>query len=188
MSAGKSLELLRVAYTYEQQGKRVICLSPSLDTRDTSGFITSRFSDVKREAIPINPTTDIYNLFIEANGFLLTHGADGCECVLVDESQFLHREQVLQLAKIVDDFDIPVLAYGLKNDSRNELFEGSYYLLAQADKIEEIKTTCAYCNRKATMVIRLDKNGNPDYDGPQIKIGFDYKPVCRKHYKEPCNI
>ena len=86
----------------------------------------------------------------------------------------------------MDELDVPVMAFGLKNDFRNELFEGSKHLLLLADKIEEIKTICQYCSRKATMVLRTD-HGKPVYDGEQIQIGGNetYIPVCRKHYFKP---
>ena len=105
---------------------------------------------------------------------------------MIDEAQFLKRHHVYDLARVVDELDVPVMAFGLKNDFRNELFEGSKHLLLLADKIEEIKTICQYCSRKATMVLRTD-NGKPVYDGEQIKIGGHetYISVCRKHYLTP---
>ena len=104
--------------------------------------------------------------------------------VLIDEVQFLKKHHVLELVEIVDSFEVPVLAYGLKNDFQNELFEGSYYMLAYADKIEEIKTIC-WCGRKATMVARL-VNGNIVKQGEQIVIGGNdmYVSLCRKHYND----
>jgi len=107
-------------------------------------------------------------------------------CVLIDEAQFLKKEHVLQLIKIVDELNIPVMAFGLKNDFRNELFEGSKYLLIYADKIEEMKTICWFCPHKATMNLRIH-NGKPVYEGEQVQIGGNesYYPVCRKHYFHP---
>src|SRR5699024_54285 len=107
-------------------------------------------------------------------------------CVLIDEAQFLTKDHVLQLAHIVDELNIPAMAFGLKNDFRNQLFEGSEYLLLYADKIEEMKTICWYCHRKATMNLRLS-DGKPVYTGEQIQIGGNesYYPVCRKHYQHP---
>ena len=107
-------------------------------------------------------------------------------CVLIDEAQFLKRHHVYDLARVVDELDVPVMAFGLKNDFRNELFEGSKHLLLLADKIEEIKTICQYCSRKATMVLRTQA-GKPVYDGEQIQIGGHetYISVCRKHYFNP---
>src|SRR5699024_8129629 len=101
-------------------------------------------------------------------------------------AQFLMKTHIFQLAQIVDDLDIPVMAFGLKNDFKNELFEGSKYLLLYADKIEEMKTICWYCHRKAIMNMRMI-NGKPVYAGEQIQIGGNesYFPVCRKHYIHP---
>ena len=88
------------------------------------------------------------------------------DCVLIDESQFLSREQVMQLAKAVDSFDVPVLCYGIRTDFRGELFPGSQHLLAWADNLIELKTIC-HCGSKATMVVRIDENGNVIEDGDQ---------------------
>jgi thymidine kinase len=105
-------------------------------------------------------------------------------CILIDEGNFLTKKHVIQLADIVDFLNVPVIVYGLKNDFRNELFEGSKYLLIYADKIEEIKTICPYCDKKATMVLRF-KNGIPVFEGKQIEIGGNdkYVSVCRKCYR-----
>ena len=107
-------------------------------------------------------------------------------CVLIDEAQFLNKQNIYDLARVVDDLNVPVMAFGLKNDFRNELFEGSKYLLLLADKIEEIKTICWYCSKKATMVLRMVE-GEPVYEGEQLQIGGNesYIPVCRKHYFHP---
>ena len=147
MNAGKSIELIKVAYNYDERGKNVMTLVPSVDDRYGQGVITSRIG-VQREATIVNDNTNILELFISENE---KHKID---CVLIDECQFLKKHHVLELVEIVDSFDVPVLAYGLKNDFRNEMFEGSYYLLIYADKIEEIKTIC-WCGRKATMVARV---------------------------------
>ena len=176
MNAGKSIELLKVAYNYEERGKRVLCLTPSVDDRKGVGLISSRVG-LEREAIPVDEDTNILNLFLEENE---RHPVD---CVLIDECQFLKKHQVLELAHVVDDYNCPVLTYGLKNDFRNELFEGSHYLLLYADKIEEIKTIC-HCGRKATMVARVDENGNMLKEGAQLVVGGNdmYVSLCRKHY------
>ena len=98
----------------------------------------------------------------------------------------MSKQNVYDLARLVDEYDIPVMAFGLKNDFQNELFEGSKYLLLLADKIEEIKTICQFCSKKATMVLRTE-NGKPVYHGEQIQIGGNetYIPVCRRHYFQP---
>lgn len=177
MNSGKSIEILKVAYNYEEQGKPIILMTSSLDNRDGFGYVSSRIG-VKRQAEVITPETDIYGL-VESQ-------AIKPYCVLIDECQFLTKANVYDLARIVDELDIPVMAFGLKNDFRNELFEGSKYFLLLADKIDEIKTICHYCSKKATMVLRME-DGQPVYDGDQIQIGGNetYTSVCRKHYFNP---
>ncbi len=177
MNAGKSIELIKVAYNYEERGKNVLTLIPSVDDRYGMGLITSRIG-IQREAMIVHEDTNILELFISENE------KHPIECVLIDECQFLKKHHVEELVEIVDSFDIPVLAYGLKNDFRNELFEGSYYMLIYADKIEEIKTIC-WCGRKATMVARL-VNGSIVKQGEQILIGGNdmYVSLCRKHYND----
>lgn len=177
MNAGKSIELIKVAYNYEERGKRVLTLAPSVDDRYGMGLITSRIG-LQREAIIVNDDTNILDLFIARNE------DKKIDCILLDECQFLKKHHVEELAEIVDSYDVPVLAYGLKNDFRNELFEGSYYMLVYADKIEEIKTIC-WCGRKATMVARL-VDGKIVKQGEQIQIGGNemYVSLCRKHYND----
>ena len=177
MNAGKSIELIKVAYNYEERGKRVLTLAPSVDDRYGMGLITSRIG-LQREAVIVNDDTNILDLFIERND------DKKIDCILLDECQFLKKHHVEELAEIVDSYDVPVLAYGLKNDFRNELFEGSYYMLIYADKIEEIKTIC-WCGRKAPMVARV-VDGKIVKQGRQIQIGGNemYVSLCRKHYND----
>ncbi len=177
MNAGKTIELIKVAYNYEERGKKVLVLTPAIDDRYGVGKIVSRIG-VTRDAELIKDNTNILELFLD-------EGRKGrIDCVLVDECQFLKRHHIEELAEIVDSFDTPVLAYGLKNDFRNELFEGSYYMLVYADKIEEIKTIC-WCGRKATMVARVVE-GKFVKTGEQIQIGGNdmYVSLCRKHYND----
>lgn len=177
MNAGKSIELIKVAYNYEERGKRVLVLVPSVDDRFGKGMVCSRIG-LKREAIMVNHNTNLLKLFMEENA------KKKIDCVLVDECQFLKKHHVQELVEIVDSYETPVLAYGLKNDFRNELFEGSYYMLVYADKIEEIKTIC-WCGRKATMVARI-VDGKFVKTGEQILIGGNdmYVSLCRKHYND----
>ena len=177
MNAGKSIELIKVAYNYEERGKNVLVLAPSVDDRYGPGKITSRIG-ISRDAIKIDSQTNILDVFWEA------HAQKPIDCVLIDECQFLKKHQVEELVSIVDCHDTPVLAYGLKNDFRNELFEGSYHMLVYADKIEEIKTIC-HCGRKATMVARV-VDGKMVRSGEQIVIGGNdmYVSLCRRHYNE----
>lgn len=177
MNAGKSIELIKVAYNYEERGKNVLTLVPSVDDRYGVGLITSRIG-VQREALIVKDDTDILNLYLRENE------KRKIDCVLIDECQFLKKHHVQELVEIVDSCEVPVLAYGLKNDFRNELFEGSYYMLIYADKIEEIKTIC-WCGRKATMVARV-VDGKFVKQGEQVVIGGNdmYVSLCRKHYND----
>lgn len=177
MNAGKSIELIKVAYNYEERGKHVLTLVPAVDDRFGIGVITSRIG-LQREAMVVNDDTNILELFIREN---IKYPID---CVLIDECQFLKKHHVQELVEIVDSLDVPVLAYGLKNDFRNELFEGSYYMLVYADKIEEIKTIC-WCGRKATMVARI-VDGKFVKQGEQVMVGGNdmYVSLCRKHYND----
>ena len=137
MNSGKTIEILKVAHNYEEQGKSVVIMTSAIDTRDGVGVVSSRIG-MKREAMAIEDETDIFGYIqrLEEKPY----------CVLIDEAQFLKRHHVYDLARVVDELDVPVMAFGLKNDFRNELFEGSKHLLLLADKIEEIKTICQYCS------------------------------------------
>ncbi len=177
MNAGKSIELIKVAYNYEERGQRVMTLLPAIDDRYGVGVITSRIG-IQREAMLVKDDTNILELF------LAEKEKGNIDCVLIDECQFLRKHHVEELIEIVDTFNVPVMAYGLKNDFRNQLFEGSYYMLIYADKIEEIKTIC-WCGRKATMVARV-VDGKIVKQGEQIVIGGNdmYVSLCRKHYND----
>ena len=179
MNSGKSIDILKVAHNYEEQGKPVELLTSGVDNRAGRGVIASRIG-LKRRVTPVMKDTNVYEL---VKNVLADHKI---YCVLIDEAQFLTKEHVLQLTKIVDELGIPVMTFGLKNDFRNELFEGSKYLLIYADKIEEMKTICWFCPHKATMNLRIH-NGKPVYEGDQVQIGGNesYYPVCRKHYFHP---
>lgn len=177
MNSGKTIEILKVAHNYEEQGKPVVIMTSALDTRDAFGVVSSRIG-MRREAVAIDDEMDIFGYIekMEPRPY----------CVLIDEAQFLRRHHVYDLARVVDELDVPVMAFGLKNDFRNELFEGSQHLLLLSDKLDEIKTICQYCSKKATMVLRT-QDGKPTYEGEQIQIGGNetYIPVCRKHYFSP---
>jgi len=179
MNSGKSFEIIKVAHNYEEQGKPVLIYSSAATSREGGQQVGSRTGFVRR-ATPVYADTNLYE---SVRAKLEEGGPDSIYCVLIDEAQSLRKEHVLQLTRIVDELGIPVMAFGLKNDFQNQLFEGSYNLLVQADKIEEIKTICWYCDRKATMVIRF-RDGKPVNEGEQIQVGGneDYKPVCRRCY------
>ncbi len=181
MNAGKSIEILKIAHNYEEQGKRVLLLNSALDIRFGKNVVASRIG-LKREAIAYDNDTSILNVLTAAQ----EENSAKIHCILIDEGQFLTEAQVMELAQIVDYMNIPVIVYGLKNDFQNNLFEGSRALLIYADKIEEIKTVCWFCDKKATMVLRVI-DGKPVYSGEQVMIGGNdnYIPVCRKCYGNP---
>lgn len=178
MNAGKSTSLLQSSYNYQERGMHTLVLTAELDHRFGVGKVSSRIG-LSSPAELYNNETDLFNLIAQENG------SRRLNCVLIDESQFLTKEQVSQLTDVVDELDVPVLCYGLRTDFRSELFEGSEYLLAWADKLVELKTIC-HCGRKANRNLRLDDKGNALHDGAQVVIGGDesYVSVCRKHYKE----
>src|SRR5690554_6743406 len=179
MNAGKTTTLLQSAHNYRERGMRTLILTPRLDRRYGEGVVASRIG-LKANGHVFDPQDDLFALAqddIAANGDL--------HCVLVDEAQFLGKQQVWQLTEIVDRLDVPVLAYGLRTDFRGELFEGSQYLLAWADSLVEIKTIC-HTGRKATMVLRVDEQGRAVSDGPQVEIGGNerYVSVSRGEFKK----
>ena len=178
MNAGKSTTLLQSSYNYNERGMNPLVLTPQLDNCSGEGQVASRIG-LNAKAATFTQTANLFER-IEAS-----HQTDPVHCVLVDEAQFLTRQQVRQLSDVVDDLDIPVLAYGLRTDFQGNLFEGSQHLLAWADSLTEIKTIC-HCGRKATMVLRLGEDGKPLRDGAQVKIGGNetYESVCRRHFKE----
>lgn len=178
MNAGKSIDLLKTAHNYEEQGKNVVILTSALDTRAEVGKVSSRIG-LEANAIPI----DSYS---HPAGLIGNNKPGKINCVLIDEAQFLTEEQVIEIADIiVDAWNIPVICFGLKTDFQGKLFEGSKALFENADKLEEIKTVCQYCDKKATFNLRT-VNGKPEYTGNQIQIGDqEYISVCRKHYYNP---
>lgn len=179
MNAGKTTTLLQSAHNYRERGMRVAILTPRLDHRAGSGVVASRIG-LQADAISFEQETDLQQL-VERD--IAAHGR--LNCVLVDEAQFLNRAQVWQLSEVVDELRIPVLCYGLRTDFRGELFEGSQYLLAWADEMQEIKTIC-HSGKKATMTVRVDENGFAVQDGPQVEIGGNerYVSVSRAEFKK----
>ena len=179
MNAGKTTTLLQSAYNYAERGMRTLILTPQLDTRAAEPIVASRIG-LRAQALAFDGEDDLY---ARVRDDVAAHGR--VDCVLVDEAQFLRKQQVWQLTEIVDRERIPVLAYGLRTDFRGELFEGSQYLLAWADELVEIKTIC-HSGRKATMVVRVDDQGRAITDGPQVEIGGNerYVSVSRAEYKK----
>lgn len=180
MNAGKSTMLLQSSHNYHERGMRTLLFTPKLDDRYQVGRIHSRIG-LESEAMAF---THQHNLLLELKKQQSQPGVS-IACVLVDEAQFLSREQVGQLTDICDQMNIPVLAYGLRTDFRGELFEGSQYLLAMADNLLEIKTVC-HCGRKATMNLRIDHEGKVVSEGQQVHIGGNeaYVSTCRRHFKQ----
>lgn len=180
MSSSKSMRLLAVNHNYIENGMKTLLLTSALDNRDGVGVISSR-AGLSAKATAIKKEDDLLELFLKT-------GRD-FDVVLVDEAQFLSRKQVLELSKIVDKLDIPVMCYGLKTDFQGALFEGSKALLEIADKLEEVKTLCRFCDKKAIMNMRVDENGCKLLEGETVQIGGNesYLPVCRKHFFEPPN-
>jgi len=179
MNAGKTTTLLQSAHNYRERGMRVAILTPRLDNRAGSGVVASRIG-LKADGLAFERDSDLQRVVQEE---IRDHGALGC--VLVDEAQFLSRAQVWQLSEVVDQLRIPVLCYGLRTDFRGELFEGSQYLLAWADEMQEIKTIC-HSGKKATMTVRVDAQGHAVQDGPQVEIGGNdrYVSVSRAEFKK----
>jgi thymidine kinase len=177
MNAGKSTLLLQASHNYRERGMRTYLLTANFDDRAGKGRIASR--------IGISAEADTYAAGTDLQDMIAARLAEGpCDCVLLDEAQWLSREQVWQLARVVDDLDVPVMCYGLRVDFRGELFPGSAALLALADEMREVRTIC-WCGRKATMVIRVDAEGRAVTEGAQVEVGGNerYVSLCRRHFR-----
>ena len=175
MNAGKSTALLQSDYNYIERGMTTRLLTAQLDNRFGEAQISSRIG-LSKAADTFNDKTDLVEWYLQG---------PKVNCILIDEAQFLTKDQVNQLAIIVDKHDTPVLCYGIRTDFQGELFSGSSRLLAISDKLTELKTVC-YCGRKAIMVVRMDEQGNALADGAQVQIGGNekYVSMCRQHYHE----
>ncbi|MDJ0749632.1 MAG: thymidine kinase [Woeseiaceae bacterium] len=178
MNAGKSTSLLQSSYNYVERGMRTLVLAPAFDDRYGIGKVTSRIG-IEADARTFTNHCDVFAIA------KASHMEKSLHCVLVDEAQFLTKDQVFQLSEVTDKLNIPVLAYGLRTDFQGEPFEGSKYLLAWSDNLKELKAIC-HCGKKATMVLRMDENGNAVTEGSQVEIGGNdrYVSMCRKHFKE----
>ena len=178
MNAGKSTALLQANHNYLERGMKTKMFTFSGDNRYEENKIVSRIG-ISADANSFSEATDLFQNLIEDKEL------KKIKCVLIDEAQFLKKNQVAQLGKIVDELDIAVLAFGIRTDFQGELFEGSKYLLAWADNLKEIKTVC-WWGRKATMVVRLDSKGNILSEGQQLEIGGNekYVPLCRAHFNK----
>lgn len=178
MGAGKSAQLLQTNFNYEERGMKCLLLTAAIDNRYGEGKITSRLG-LSAPALTFTPEDNLLERFIYQAAI------DKRAAVLVDEAQFLTREQVLQLGIAVDTFNLPVMAYGLRTDFRGELFEGSSALMALSDVLVEMRTIC-HCGSAATLVARKGPDGLATLDGNQVQIGGNdtYVPLCRKHWHE----
>lgn len=177
MNAGKSTNLLQSSYNYQERNMNTLLFTAEIDDRYGAGRIQSRIG-LAAESHVFSIQDDL--LQITKTELL----KQAIHCVMVDEAQFLTKQQVFQLGQIADELNIPVLAFGIRTDFKGELFEGSQYLLAWADNLNEIKTIC-HCGRKATMVLRVDSTGTAIQEGIQVEIGGNdrYISVCRKHFR-----
>ena len=177
MNAGKSTSLLQSAYNYVERGMNSVIYTAAIDDRTQSGTVSSRIG-LSQQASVFSDDSNLFNEIKAKNEDEKIH------CLLVDESQFLSKVQVQQLANIVDELRIPVLCYGIRTDFQGELFEGSKHLLAWADKLIELKTIC-HCGKKANMVVRYNEEGQVSVQGDQVEIGGNdkYMSLCRLHFK-----
>lgn len=177
MNAGKSTILLQASHNYRERGMKTLLFTSALYAEMDKKTIASR--------IGVSAAAELYDRDINLFEFVQARlEKDQLHCVFVDESQFLTKDQVWQLARVADRLNIPVMCYGLRTDFQGQLFEGSRELLAIADELREVRTICE-CGRKATMVVRYDEQGNALTDGDQVAIGKDvYVSLCRRHWEE----
>ena len=178
MNAGKSTALLQSNHNYKESNLKTLLFLPKSIADKSNGKIVSRIG-LEADAIVVNDEYEFYDEIIKKQ-------SEKISCIFVDEAQFLTKKQVHGLGKIADELNIPVMTYGIRTDFRGELFEGSQELLALADNLKELKTICSECDKKATMVVRLDSNGKILLEGEKILIGGNemYKTLCRKHFRE----
>lgn len=173
MASAKTLNLLAVAHNYQLQGKKVFLIKPKLDTRFGTSKICSR-AGLEKEA----------DLLVEPNTIIDRQSLRDMNCILVDEAQFMSTSIIDQLREIAWALNVPVICYGLRSDFKSHLFEGSKRLMELADAIEEVKTTCAFCNKKAIMNMK-SINGLAVDEGPSIELGAEekYLPACYGCYR-----
>ena len=182
MNAGKSTALLQSNYNYNERGMDTLLFLPKVDADANKNKIHSRIGLIA-DAISVDTNFDFFEYVKDFKN------KKKVDAILIDEVQFLTKNQVRQICKISDTLNIPSMCYGIRTDFRGELFEGSSELLALADNLIELKTVCD-CGRKATMVVRLDESGNVITAGEKIQIGGNdtYKVYCRKHFRELTNL
>jgi len=178
MNAGKSTALLQSNHNYKESDLNTLLFIPKHIADESNGKIVSRIG-LEADAIIVDSQ---YNFFDE----ICSKEYENISCIFVDEAQFLTKKQIHSLGKVADELNIPVMCYGIRTDFQGELFEGSKELLALADNLKELKTICSECDKKATMVVRLDSDGKILLEGKKIVIGGNeiYKTLCRKHFRE----
>ena len=171
MGSSKTANALMARFNYEERGQEALMVKPRLDARDGDHMVRSRIGLT-------HPCVYFHEMRAMGDEALKKYA-----CVIVDEAQFLTREEVLFLVHLVDACNIPVMCYGLRTDFKGELFEGSYALLVMADKIEEVKTIC-WCGKKATFNARFDEQGRVLKEGAQVVLGANdkYIGLCRRHW------
>ena len=179
MGSSKTANALITRFNYQERDMKVWLIKPSIDNRDGANIIRSRIG-LEAEADVMTPDTDIFSLFEESHR--------DCDVIITDECQFFTTEQVDQLRKIVDVYNLPVMCFGLRTDFLTNLFPGSRRLFEVADSITEIKTICS-CGSKATVNARIDENGNVVTTGSQILLGGNdsYIAMCHKCWKKAAN-
>lgn len=175
MGSSKTAQALITKYNYEENGMKVWLIKPSADVRDGTHILRSRIG-LQAEVEIMLPEMDIYERFRQSQ-------YNACNAIIVDECQFLSPEQIDQLRDIVDDFDIPVMCFGLRTDFQTKLFPGSLRLMEVADTIQEIKTICD-CGAKATVNARIDADGHIITKGEQVVLGGNdaYIAMCHRCY------
>lgn len=183
MNSGKSLEILSRNYNFKERGIGTLVMKSTVDVRD-SNIIKSRALNTEERCVPIAPEDDVYKKIVRYVAARIESACPVVKWVIIDEAQFLSEEQVDQLAQIVDELDINVICYGLRTDFRTKLFPGSKRLFEIADKFEEMRSTCR-CGERASVNVRIDKDGKVVTEGPQVECGSEdkYITLCRKCYK-----
>ena len=173
MGSSKTAQALITKYNYEENGLKVWLIKPSADVRDGADILRSRIG-LQAQVQVIPPEADVYGIFVQTR-------ADACDVIIVDECQFMTPEQIDQLRAIVNDYDIPVMCFGLRTDFLTKLFPGSLRLLEVADTIQEIKTICD-CGNKATVNARIDGEGHIVTEGAQVLLGGNdsYIAMCHR--------
>ena len=171
MGSSKTANALMARFNYEERGQETLLVKPRLDTRDGDHMVYSRIG-LKHPCIYFDEMREMSETELQTYA-----------CIIIDEAQFLTKDEVYYLVHLVDDCSIPVICYGLRADFKGDLFPGSYHLLVLADKLEEVKTIC-WCGKKAAFNARFDENGHVVKEGAQVVLGANdkYIGLCRRHW------